>query len=74
MKKMKETRPSTTPIPVRFTESQLAEIEAVAEEFGMSRAEIIRLSCAAGLVALKELGEEGLIKAVSQILTNTATN
>lgn len=67
---MKETRPSTAPIPVRFSEKQLEEIEAVAKEFEMSRAEIIRLSCSAGLIALKKLKPEGLKQAVARLLTD----
>lgn len=64
-----ETRPSGKPIPIRFTAKQLAEIESVAEEFEMSRAEIVRLSCSAGLAALKKLTPEGLTAAVARLLT-----
>ena len=69
MKKIDKNSPYTKPIPIRFTEKQLAEIESVAEELQMSRAEIIRLSCSAGLVALKKLGQEGIVNAVARLLT-----
>lgn len=65
---MKETRPSTKPIPIRFSEEQLSEIEKVAKELSMSRQEIIRLATSAGIVALKKLGSEGLAKAVAELL------
>ncbi len=61
----KETRPSTTPLPIRFTLRMLKDIEEVAEMFGMSRQDIIRLSVAAGLKTMHRLGRDGLAKLIS---------
>jgi hypothetical protein len=69
MRPLDKNSPYSTPIPIRFSDKQLAEIEAVAKEFEMSRAEIIRLSCSAGLVALKKLTPQGLTAAVARLLT-----
>lgn len=69
MRPIDSNNPYSKPIPIRLTEKQLAEVEAVAKEFNMSRAEIIRLSCNAGLVALKKLTPEGLTQAVARLLT-----
>ena len=62
----KDTRPTTTPIPVRFTEVTLAEIELVAQELAMSRQDVIRLAASAGLKALRRLGYDGLIERLSE--------
>lgn len=67
MRPIDKNSPYTTPLQIRFTEKQLAEIDLAAEQYGMSRSEIIRLSCAAGLVALKDLGADGL----AQIIANS---
>ncbi|MEG2237505.1 MAG: hypothetical protein RRY13_07595 [Akkermansia sp.] len=69
MRPIDKSNPFTTPIQIRFTEKQLEEIDSVAEEQQLSRAEVIRLACSAGVVALKKLGEEGLVKAVAKVLT-----
>ena len=69
MRPIDKENTATISLQIRFTKKQIEEIDEVAEQFEMSRSEIIRLSCAAGLVALKELGQEGLIKAVSRLLT-----
>jgi SOS-response transcriptional repressor LexA len=69
-----QTRPTGKPLPIRFSENQLSEIESVAQEFNMSRAEIIRLACSAGLVALKKLNPEGLAKAVANVLIESHPN
>lgn len=67
MRPQKEEKPYASPTPVRFTVKQLEEIESIAEELQMSKQEIIRLACSAGVIALKSLGEEGLAKAVAQV-------
>lgn len=69
MRPIDKNNPFTTPLQIRFTEKQLEEIEAVAKEFDMSRAEIIRLSCSAGVAALKKLTPQGLTAAVARLLT-----
>lgn len=69
MRPIDKYNPFTTPVQIRFTSSQLEEIESVAKEFGMSKAEIVRLSCSAGLAALKKLTPEGLTAAVARLLT-----
>jgi len=59
--KQKQTRPSKiTPIAVRFTASQLNEIESIAEEFQISKQDAIRLATSAGLKAMKKIGLNGL--------------
>lgn len=68
-----QTRPTGKPLPIRFSETQLYDIESVAQEFNMSRADIIRLACSAGLVALKKLSPEGLTKAVANLLTEESS-
>ena len=59
-KKKTETRPSNTPVAVRFTVDQITEISAVASEFQMSKQDVIRLSVAAGLKAMRNIGIAGL--------------
>ena len=62
----KQTRPSTTPVPIRFTDSMVKEIQDVAESVGMSQQDVIRLSVSAGLKALKRMGYEGLAEKVAE--------
>jgi len=69
MRPIDKNSPYTTPVQIRFTEKQLSKIDEVANQFEMSRAEIIRLSCNAGLVALKKLTPNGLTQAVARLLT-----
>lgn len=69
MRPLDKNSPYSTPVPIRLTDKQMAEIESVAKEFGMSKAEIIRLACSAGLAALKKLTPEGLTAAVARLLT-----
>jgi hypothetical protein len=69
MARQKDTRPKTTPTPVRFTEQMLEEIDEVAADLAMSRQDIIRLSVSAGLKALRSLGRAGLVERISQELT-----
>lgn len=66
MSEFKETRPSTKPTPVRFTEAMLKDIEETADLLGMSRQDVIRLSVAAGLKALRRLGFQGLVDAIEK--------
>ena len=61
----KQTRPSSDPIPVRFSADQLAQIHRVAEDLGMSRADVIRLSVAAGLKILGRLQHDGLASLIA---------
>jgi hypothetical protein len=61
----KQTRPSSTPIPIRFSAKMLADIEEVASELELSRQDIIRLAVAAGLKALKKIGYDGIAEAVA---------
>lgn len=60
MPKKKQTRPNTPPVAVRFTEEQNQRIAAVAEEFQISKQDVIRLSVAAGLKAMQKIGLIGL--------------
>lgn len=60
MSPSKQTRPSTDPVPVRFSEDQLAMIHKVADDLGMSRADVIRLAVSAGLKIMIRLGPGGL--------------
>lgn len=69
MRPIDKNSPYTIPVQIRFTEKQLSEIDEVAEQFEMSRSEIIRLSCSSGLLALKKLKPEGLKQAVARLLT-----
>lgn len=59
-KKKTETRPSNPPVAVRFTPDQIDNINQVAAEFQMSKQDVIRLSVAAGLKAMKKIGLAGL--------------
>lgn len=59
-KKKSETRPSNPPVAVRFTVDQIEKINEVAEDFQMSKQDVIRLSVAAGLKAMKKIGIAGL--------------
>ena len=68
MRPIDKSSPYSKPMPIRFTVKQLEEIEAVAEELQMSRQEVIRLACSAGLIALKDLGSEGLAKLIAKSL------
>ena len=61
----KQTRPSSDPIPVRFSSDQIMQINQVAEELGMSRADVIRLSVSAGLKILGRLGHDGLASLIA---------
>ena len=61
----KQTRPSSTPIPIRFSERMLAEIEEVAGQLELSRQDVIRLSVAAGIKALRRIGYDGIASAVA---------
>ncbi|MEG3024286.1 MAG: ribbon-helix-helix protein, CopG family [Akkermansia sp.] len=69
MRPIDKENAATVSLQIRFTKKQVEEIDVVAEEHQMSRSEIIRLACSAGVVALKKLGEEGLVKAVAKVLT-----
>lgn len=60
MAKKNQTRPGTAPVAVRFTPEQNEEIASVAEEFQISKQDVIRLSVAAGLKAMKKIGLVGL--------------
>lgn len=62
----KQTRPSTTPVPIRFTEKMMAEVEEVAEDLDLSRQDVIRLSVAAGLKSLRRIGWDGIADAVAE--------
>lgn len=62
----KQTRPSTTPIPIRFSDRMLADIQEVADDLELSRQDVIRLSVAAGLKALKRIGYDALAERVAQ--------
>ncbi len=66
MTEKKESRPSTIPIPVRFTDEMVKEIQDVAQNMSMSQQDIIRLSVTAGLQALKKIGYEGLAEKISE--------
>lgn len=66
MAEKKESRPSTIPIPIRFTDEMVKEIQDVAQNMNMSQQDIIRLSVTAGLQALKKIGYEGLAEKVSE--------
>lgn len=68
MRPIDKSNPVTTPVQIRFTDRQLNEMDSVAQEFGLSRSEVIRLSCSAGLVALKKLTPDGLKKAIARVL------
>jgi hypothetical protein len=60
MPKKKQTRPTNSPVAVRFTEEQNQRIADVAEEFQISKQDVIRLSVAAGLKAMQKIGLIGL--------------
>lgn len=60
MAKKKQTRPGSAPVAVRFTPEQNEEIAQVAEEFQISKQDVIRLSVAAGLKAMRKIGLIGL--------------
>ena len=62
----KQTRPSSTPVPIRFTEQMLADIQATADELDLSKQDVIRLSVAAGLKALQKIGYGGIADAISE--------
>lgn len=66
MAKKKQTRPGVAPVAVRFTPEQIAEIEAVAEEFQISKQDVIRLSVSAGMKAMKKIGLVGLQEFISR--------
>lgn len=61
----KQTRPTTVPVPIRFTEKMLQEVEEVAQLFDISRQDVIRLSVAAGLKSMRRMGLDGLAEAVA---------
>lgn len=67
----KQTRPTTVPVPIRFTEKMLQEVEEVAEMFEISRQDVIRLSVAAGLKSLRRMGLNGLAEAVADQFPNS---
>lgn len=46
----------SSPIPIRFDESVLAEIEKVSSIMKLSKQEIVRLTVAIGLVCLEKTG------------------
>jgi len=62
----KQTRPSSTPTPIRFTERMLEEIDEVAEELDLSKQDVIRLAVAAGIKALRRIGRSGIVDAIAQ--------
>lgn len=70
----KQTRPSTKPVPIRFSEEMLQEVENVAKLFDISRQDVVRLSVAAGLVSLKRLGWDGLVAAIASGFPEIAPN
>ena len=69
MRPLDKNSPYSTPVPIRLTDKQMAEIESVAKEFGMSKAESIRLACSAGPAALQSLTPVGLPAAVARVPT-----
>jgi SOS-response transcriptional repressor LexA len=69
-KKKHSTRPSGKPIPVRFTSEVLENIDAIGESYGLSRSDVIRLSCQAGLIALQKLGKKALLERIAQEIIN----
>lgn len=60
-----QTRPSTAPVPVRFSEDQIAAIEETSALLGMSRQDVIRLSVSAGIKILRDLGHDGLARLIA---------
>ncbi|RYG99418.1 MAG: hypothetical protein EON58_03985 [Alphaproteobacteria bacterium] len=60
-----QTRPSSAPIPVRFSEDQIAAIEETSALLGMSRQDVIRLSVSAGVKILRDLGYDGLAQLIA---------
>lgn len=65
----KQTRPSTPdPMPVRFTERLLAEIESVAADFQLSKQDVVRMATAAGLKAMRKLGNDGIPNLLADII------
>ena len=70
----KQTRPATTPVPIRFTEKLMANIEDVASRFDLSRQDVIRLAVASRLESMRRLGAEGLIKTLSDHLSPPISN
>lgn len=69
MRPIDKENTATVSLQIRFTKKQIEEIDEVADQFEMSRSEIIRLSCNAGLAALKKLTPNGLTQAVARLLT-----
>ena len=72
-KKKAETRPSNPPVAVRFTPGQIEEINEVANAFQMSKQDVIRLSVAAGLKAMRRIGISGLQGFIADEITTDAS-
>lgn len=60
MKRSNQTRPTSAPIPVRFSASTLEEIEETAKALDLSKQDTIRLAVRAGLRILRKLGGAGI--------------
>lgn len=60
MKRSTQTRPTSAPIPVRFSQSTIEEIEETAKALDLSKQDTIRLACRAGLRILRKLGGAGI--------------
>jgi hypothetical protein len=60
MKRSTQTRPTSSPIPVRFSQSTIEEIEETAKAIDLSKQDTIRLAVRAGLRILRKLGGAGI--------------
>ena len=61
----KRTRPVTKPTPIRFPEAMLEEVAEMAECFNLSRQDVFRISVAAGLEAMRQMGVDGLARNIA---------